>query len=52
MSYLDLNMKTKAPGNLNYCYRMIRDSRVIKFLEANSYQFYNYSIFDFKGQPS
>jgi hypothetical protein len=52
MGYLDLDMKTKGPGNLKYCYRMIRDSRAIKFLEANDYQFYNYSIFDFAGQPA
>jgi hypothetical protein len=52
MDYLDLDMKTKGQGNLKYCYRMIRNGRAIKFLEANGYNLYNYSIFDFAGQPA
>lgn len=52
MDYLDLNMKTKGQGNLNYCYRMIRNGRIINFFKANGYQLYNYSIFDFSGQPA
>ncbi len=52
MDYLNLDMKTKNQGNLNYCYRMISNSRVTEFLEANKYTLYNYSIFDFPGQPS
>jgi len=51
-NYLDLNMKTKGQGNLNYCYRMIRESRVINYLEANDYNLYNYSIFDFNRKPA
>jgi hypothetical protein len=52
MTYLDLNMKTKGPGNLNYAYRMIRESSVIRFLDKNNYKFYNYSIFDIKDRQA
>lgn len=51
MKHLDLNMKTKGQGNLNYSYRMIRDNPVLKFLQANKYQVYNYSIFDLGKYP-
>ena len=52
MRYLELDMETKGPGNLNNCYQMIRKSNVLNFLEANGYKFHNYSIFDFEGQPA
>lgn len=52
MGYLDLDMKSMGQGNLPYCYRMIRDSRVLQFLNASDYDFYNYSVFDFHGQPA
>jgi len=52
MDYLDLNMKTKGQGNLQYCYQMIRNSRVLQFFQANDYKFYNYSVFDFPRQPA
>jgi hypothetical protein len=52
MSYLDLDMKAKGAGNLDYCYRQIRNSRVLNFLQHQGYALCNYSIFDFKGQPA
>ena len=52
MRYLDLNMETKGPGNLNYSYQMIRNSEVIKFAEASGYKFYNFSMFDFDRHPA
>ena len=52
MDYLDLNKKTQNPGNLDYCYNLIMHNRVINFLTANGYTFYNYSIFDFPRKPS
>jgi hypothetical protein len=52
MDYLDLNMKTKGQGNLQYCYQMIRNSRVLQFFQAGGYEFYNYSVFDFPRQPA
>ena len=52
MDYLALRMKEKAPGNIDYCYQEIKNSRVVNFLTANGYEFYNYSIFDFEGRPA
>jgi len=52
MNYLALKMKEKAPGNIDYCYQLIKNSSVVNFLIANGYEFYNYSIFDFKGRPA
>jgi hypothetical protein len=52
MNYLDPEMAVKTKLNLSYCYQAIRNSSVIKFLTGNGYKFYNYSIFDFPGQPA
>ena len=52
MTYLDLNMKTKGPGNLNYAYSMIRENSVIGFLDQNNYEIHNYSIFDLKDRQA
>jgi hypothetical protein len=52
MDYLDLKMKAKAPGNIDYCYRQIRNSRVLSYFLSMGYEFYNYSIFDFNERPA
>src|SRR4030095_1211749 len=52
MKYLDLNMKKKAPGNIDYCYQQIENSSVINFLTAKGYEFFNFSIFNFKDRPA
>lgn len=52
MDYLSTEMGVKHHLNVGYSYRMIRSSRVVKFLATNGYQFYNYSVFDFPGQPA
>jgi hypothetical protein len=39
-------------STVGYSYEVIRNSRVLKFLKACNYQFYNCSIFDFKNQPA
>ena len=52
MEYLDLVMKKKAPGNIDYCYRQIKNSSIIKLFVANGYDFCNYSIFDFENRPA
>jgi hypothetical protein len=52
MDYLKLDMEAKGNGNLKYCYEKIKSSNVLKFLNAEGYKFYNYSIFDFPGQPA
>ena len=52
MNYLDPEMALKTKLNLSYCYQAIRNSSVVDFLTGNGYHFYNYSVFDFPGQPA
>ena len=52
MDYLKLNPGRQNYSTVSYSYEVIRNSRVLKFLNACHYQFYNYSIFDFKDQPA
>jgi hypothetical protein len=52
MDYLTGEMGTKKRLNVGYSYRVIRNSRVLQFLTAQGYRFYNYSVFDFPGQPA
>jgi len=52
MDYLNLKPGRQSYSTVGYSYEVIRDSRVLKFLNACNYQFYNYSIFDFKNQPA
>jgi hypothetical protein len=52
MDYLPAEMGVKHHLNVGYSYRMIRSSKVVKFLTTNGYQFYNYSVFDFPKQPA
>lgn len=51
MNYLSLGGKNRDQSDLTYCYESIRNSSVLQFLQSQQYQFYNYSIFDFEGQP-
>lgn len=51
MDYLD------SPGSgpqplLAYTYETIRENQLLRFLLYHQYEFYNYSFFDFKGQPA
>ncbi len=52
MDYLDLKGKDRAKPDLAYCYEAIRDNKLLEFLQFHQYHFYNYSVFDFKGQPA
>lgn len=52
MDYLKLKAGRQNYSTVSYSYEVIRNSRVLKFLKASGYQFYNYSIFDFTGQPA
>ena len=52
MNYLSEEMGVKKNLNVGYTYQAIRNSSVVKFLNAEGYQFYNYSVFDFPGQPA
>lgn len=53
MDYLPISSASMANRpELALCYRTIRDNSVLRFLQAMGYGFYNYSIFDFNGQPA
>jgi hypothetical protein len=49
MDYLDMSARQPLLG---HTYETIRDNRFLSFLQYHNYRFYNYSYFDFKGQPS
>jgi hypothetical protein len=51
MDYLDLQRTGKQPL-LAYTYKTIRDNQFLQFLQYNEYKFYNYSVFDYDGQPA
>jgi len=57
-SMLDMNYLNGVKGknsdkeDLKICFNTINNSSTLSFLKYNGYQFYNYSIFDFDGQPS
>jgi hypothetical protein len=52
MNYLDLKGKDRAKLDLTYSYAAIRDNNLLRFLRYHEYDFYNYSVFDFEGQPA
>jgi Sulfatase len=52
MEYLHLKDTGRTGVDLLYSYQQIKKSTVIRFLEANGYRTYNFSIFDFEGQPA
>jgi hypothetical protein len=52
MNYLDLPPGKQDFASVNVSYRILRNSRVIKFLDASGYNFYNCSIFDFDKKPA
>ena len=52
MNYLNLEGKNRDQSDLTYCYEAIRDNKLLQLLRAHSYDFYNYSVFDFEGQPA
>ncbi len=51
MDYLQLLDNNRNQSDLTYSYESIRDNRLLQFLQYHGYEFYNYSIFDFEGQP-
>ncbi|MFI5130747.1 MAG: sulfatase-like hydrolase/transferase [Chitinophagales bacterium] len=51
MDYLDINRKDKQ-SLLIYTYETTGENKFLKFLKYHQYQFYNYSLSDFKGNPS
>lgn len=52
MDYLNLAGKDRGKSDLTYCYETIRDSRFVQYMKSSGYDFYNYSVFDFTGQPA
>lgn len=52
MNYLQLSDTNRTGTDLTYSYQQIRNSSVIHFFQANGYKFYNFSVFDFEGQPA
>ncbi len=52
MDYFHLTDKVRTTPNLTYSYEMIRDNKLLQFLQFHQYKFYNHSIFDFEGQPA
>jgi len=52
MDYLTLKQGPQNYNGIIHSYQVIRNSRVLKFLMASNYRFYNCSIFDFEGQPA
>lgn len=52
MDYLDLKGKERAKPDLTYSYESIRNNTLLQFLRSYNYDFYNYSVFDFDGQPA
>jgi hypothetical protein len=52
MRYLELEDRNRTQPDLTYCYETIRDSRMPEFFRYHGYDFYNYSVFDFTGQPA
>jgi hypothetical protein len=52
MDYLSSEMGGKNHLNVSYSYDIVRNNQALKFLTAQGYKFYNYSVFDFPGQPA
>jgi len=52
MNYLDLKGKERAKPDLTYSYESIRNNKLLQFFRSHKYDFYNYSVFDFEGQPA
>ncbi|HEV7780923.1 MAG TPA: sulfatase-like hydrolase/transferase [Chitinophagaceae bacterium] len=52
MNYLELSGTNRALPDLTYCYESIRDNKLVQFFRHQGYDFYNYSVFDFEGQPA
>ncbi|MBL7732771.1 MAG: sulfatase-like hydrolase/transferase [Chitinophagaceae bacterium] len=51
MEYLQLEASNRSAADLTHAYEKIKNSKLLHFLQQHGYQLYNYSIFDFEGQP-
>ncbi len=52
MNYLNLKGYDRTKPDLTNSYEAIRDNRLLQFLRFHGYNFYNYSVFNFEGQPA
>jgi len=52
MAYHNLKNYKTTPESLDYCFKKIYNSTVVNSFKSTGYEFYNFSIFDFKNQPS
>lgn len=52
MKYLELTNYSYSEENLNYCYELIADNKVVKIFKKLGYRFINNSIFDIQEQPA
>jgi len=52
MKYLHLKDTSRTGSDITYSYQEIKNNKIKHFFQANGYQFYNYSVFDFDGQPA
>ena len=52
MDYIPLTDSLRSGSNLAHSYQWIKNSTVLHFFQANGYQFYNYSVFDFEHKPA
>jgi hypothetical protein len=52
MNFLDLEGHLRGQGDLTKTYETIKNNDLLKFLKHHGYEFFNYSVFDFEGQPA
>ncbi len=53
MDYLEgLEGSNTSKKDMSLCYETIKKNKTLKFLLNQGYEFYNYSIFNFEGQPT
>ncbi len=52
MQYLTLKDTNRTGSELTYSYQQIKNNKFIQFFLAHGYKLYNYSFFDFEGQPA
>jgi hypothetical protein len=52
LNYLEIKGRDRNKPDITYSYETIRNNQTLQFLLNQHYQFYNYSVFDFEGQPA
>lgn len=52
MDYINIKGGAQNYETVSYSYNLIKNSRIVQYLIANNYQFYNCSVFNFPSQPA